>query len=140
MGSQKSYVEKRMRGIITKDNNNTDWHRIEDKLTNGHIEKINGCNNAEEVIKLGDININTFIKEDKNINLMNGNIKKDINGNFKIDKDNLSKDEDESNLHGYNKISPGCGKKIQLEDPTKKELLVRVFGFGGGFRCWDRNL
>ncbi|CAH0599788.1 unnamed protein product [Chrysodeixis includens] len=30
---------------------------------------------------------------------------------------------DDGNLPGYNKISPGCQEKPQLEDPTKKEFL-----------------
>ncbi|XP_075988286.1 histidine decarboxylase isoform X2 [Anticarsia gemmatalis] len=31
--------------------------------------------------------------------------------------------DDDLNLHGYSTMSPGCGDKIQLEDPHKKELL-----------------
>lgn len=55
---------------------------------------------------------------------------KDINGNFVNDK-KLYNDENKT-LHGYNKMTDGCGEKIQLEDPTKKEYLVRICGFGGG--------
>ncbi|XP_063371097.1 histidine decarboxylase isoform X1 [Cydia amplana] len=31
--------------------------------------------------------------------------------------------DDEEGLHGYDKMSPGCGEKIQLENPDKKEYL-----------------
>lgn len=42
---------------------------------------------------------------------------KELNGN--------DGDDDPNNLHGYDKISPGCDeKKMQLEDPDKNEPLV----------------
>lgn len=30
----------------------------------------------------------------------------------------------DTNLHGYDEISHGCGTQIQLENPDKKEALV----------------
>lgn len=53
---------------------------------------------------------------------MNGGEKLMNGGEDIMNGDDLYNDGD---LHGYNKISPGCGKSIQLEDPNKKELLVR---------------
>lgn len=72
--------------------------------------KINGG------IPSGDHKNNDGIDELKNA---------DKNGDLYDDVD------DDGYLHGYNKISSGCGEKIQLEDPDKKELLVRVL-LGGG--------
>ncbi|XP_028177832.1 histidine decarboxylase isoform X3 [Ostrinia furnacalis] len=37
--------------------------------------------------------------------------------------DDLYGDDDETDLHGYHQMSAGCGEKIQLENPDKKELL-----------------
>ncbi|RVE53594.1 hypothetical protein evm_001735 [Chilo suppressalis] len=47
------------------------------------------------------------------------------NGKMDEDKDSSDDlyDDDDSKLHGYHKMSHGCGKKIQLENPDKKELL-----------------
>lgn len=36
-------------------------------------------------------------------------------------------DDNAASLHGYDKMSPGCGNNIQLENPDKKELLVCLF-------------
>ncbi|CAB3261940.1 unnamed protein product [Arctia plantaginis] len=46
----------------------------------------------------------------------------DANDYLNSDSDN-DIDGDNLNLHGYTKISKGCGQEIQLEDPNKKELL-----------------
>lgn len=62
------------------------------------------------------------MKGDKNGEIT---IEEDINGNFENDI-SLYDDEDKTNLHGYIKMSGGCGDKIQLEDPSKRELLVRI--------------
>lgn len=40
--------------------------------------------------------------------------------------DESSSSSDEAILHGYNNMAKGCGQKIQLENPHKKELLVRI--------------
>lgn len=137
MGPQDAYVEKRLRKIITKDNKNgikpaLNGIHIEEKLTNGK-KLLNGDQKVEE------LTINGYNGEDIITNggkdshaKLNGITGKDINGNIKKDKDNLCKEEDGTKLHGYNEIASGCGKKIQLEDPTKKELLVRIFRAGGG--------
>ncbi|XP_050558278.1 histidine decarboxylase isoform X3 [Spodoptera frugiperda] len=50
----------------------------------------------------------------------------DINGddeNGDYGNGGFNGDDDDSTLHGYNKISQGCGDQIQLEDPDKKEML-----------------
>ncbi|KPJ10967.1 Histidine decarboxylase [Papilio machaon] len=52
----------------------------------------------------------------------NGNAKLDnvVNGHHQLDENGYDKS---SNLHGYDKISPGCGGNIQLENPEKNEPL-----------------
>lgn len=66
------------------------------------------------------MNVKGQLNGDENGKIIN----EDINGSFANDND-LYGDEDKTNLHGYIKMSGGCGDKIQLEDPSKKELLVR---------------
>lgn len=43
-------------------------------------------------------------------------------------------------LHGYNNMSSGCGEKIQLENPDKREPLVCYFGFIGGIDFYGGGL
>lgn len=82
--------------------------------------KING-----DLTNMGDI-----------IDMNVDNINYDPNESITDDDDSgLYNDESplESGLHGYEQIAPGCGNKIQIENPDKKELLVRVdFVFIGG--------
>lgn len=65
----------------------------------------------------------------------------DVNDYHNSDSDGDMFDEDNLNLHGYSKISKGCGQDIQLEDPNKKELLVRFLKIGIMVICdGDRDL
>ncbi|CAK1593272.1 unnamed protein product [Parnassius mnemosyne] len=64
--------------------------------------------------------VNVETKEDQKI-ISNGSKSECYpNGDSSHDEDG---DEKLRNLHGYNKISPGCGTQIQLENPDKKEPL-----------------
>ncbi|XP_031770354.2 histidine decarboxylase isoform X3 [Galleria mellonella] len=78
-----------------------------------------------------DASIVNEVDNDKHA-IMNGDLKKaddvevtDRNKDVSDDKTDDTNDlyNNERNLHGYNKISHGCGKTIQLENPDKKEML-----------------
>lgn len=99
----------------------------EENLKRKSLPKINIIkeNSTPEVVLNGELKQNDKPK-------MGDKIAKDINGNI---KENAFFDKMENQkLHGYNKITEGCGEKIQLENPNKKELLVIVFNclIGGG--------
>lgn len=85
---------------------------INGKLTNGHEnDKVtNGVNGHENGITNGHEN-----------GLTNGHEKDGELSDDHTDSDDLY---DDDGLHGYDTMSPGCGEKIQLENPDKKELLV----------------
>lgn len=42
--------------------------------------------------------------------------------------------EDTEKLGGYDKMAPGCTEKIQLENPDKKEYLVREVWVTGDWK------
>lgn len=72
--------------------------------------------------------------ENRNITKVDAvEVSTDVDGDIGKDDDLYDAVGNTKNLHGYNKISHGCGKIIQLEDPNKKELLVRCLMIGDGF-------
>lgn len=89
-------------------------------IANGKLKKINQIKETDDrhvTVNENDITIK-----------INGHSNKDIDLDDNEENENVSvliEDDGKTNLHGYNQISPGCGKKIQLEDPNKKEMLVR---------------
>ncbi|CAH0697995.1 unnamed protein product [Spodoptera exigua] len=84
---------------------------------------INGDSN-HKVIELQTPKADNGINGD-NGHSDNGNRDSENGDNENGDNENggFNGDDDDGTLHGYNKISQGCGDQIQLEDPNKKEML-----------------
>ncbi|KAI8441447.1 hypothetical protein MSG28_015047 [Choristoneura fumiferana] len=108
VGSQVSNVKRMLRTKDVKVNGHNEESNgyINGKLTNGHnndkvTNGVNGHNGHENGVTNGQE--------------LDGGLSDD-----NTDGDNL---HDDDGLHGYDKMSPGCGEKIQLENPDKKELL-----------------
>lgn len=136
-----------MRIIRTKHNEdeyngNTDVN--EKTAINANIEAENNVITDDNV----KITVNGKDNDTDTVNEYKGNVKITVNGNVDdttvvngaVSEDEDSglydddaADEEATGLHGYEKTSPGCGNKIQLENPDKKELLVWfVIDLGGG--------
>lgn len=88
--------------------------------------------NGGNLLNGGDIKTNTRRTISNGAEVITNGGGKTSNGGYEIINEDLYGDElnelyidnAESNLHGYNKTSHGCGTPIQLENPDKKEALV----------------
>ncbi|KAJ8707119.1 hypothetical protein PYW08_011253 [Mythimna loreyi] len=148
VGDKQTYIKKKLRKInnILKGINNSITVVNGDAKTNGDdtlkikdipkiIKDINGNlpNGDHKNGKLnGDLpngyNENGIINGDlpngyKENGKINGDLPNNDLKNGKVNGDFYYDDDEDETLHGYNKISAGCGEKIQLEDPTKKEMM-----------------
>jgi hypothetical protein len=88
-------------GIKNSDVKNINIIQKQNPQTNYHVDEVKSLTNDDEKLTNGD--------EDSGHN----------------SGDELYARDD--SVYCYDKMAPGSGKKIQLENPDKKELLVRFF-------------
>ncbi|XP_022817053.1 histidine decarboxylase isoform X5 [Spodoptera litura] len=108
VGDKQTYIKKKP---LRKINNNIKGIENPTITINGHKN--------HTVIELETPNPQNGIIDD----YQNGDYHNGDNENGDYENGDYNGDDDDGTLHGYNKISQGCGDQIQLEDPNKKEML-----------------